>query len=518
MLRHIDSPSQAADWLRGGVTGTLRTDSRGVLPGDGFVALPGAVADGRQFIGQALQQGAGACLVEAEGLAPFGLNDVRVAAYAGLKSDAGAIADAFFGHPSQHVSVIAVTGTNGKTSTAWWLAQALGALPGALAQPCAMVGTLGVGQPPLAGATAPDQHPLATLQTTGLTTPDAVTLHGALQQFVQGGLSACALEASSIGIEEGRLNGLRIRVAVFTNFTQDHLDYHGSMQAYWDAKRRLFAWPGLQSAVINIDDLKGAALAEALRLGAPALDLWTLSGNGTQPTGARLCAQHISLNDTGLRFEVVEGAHCVSLQTQLIGAYNVANLLGVIASLRALGIDLKAAVAVCAQLRAVPGRLDCVGGQDAPLVVVDYAHTPDALAQTLDALRPLAGQRAGQLWCVFGCGGDRDAAKRPLMGAIAAAKADQIVVTSDNPRSEKPANIISQILTGMAGQPRPEVQVDRGAAIADAIARAARSDVILVAGKGHEETQDVGGTKTPFSDRAHALQALASRAHHEVRP
>jgi len=509
MALQLATPQQAAQWLRTHVTGTLGSDSRSLGAGDGFVATPGAVVDGRQFVPQALRQGVRACLVEADGLQAFGLTDARVAAYAGLKADAGAIADAFFGHPSQQLSVIAITGTNGKTSTAWWLAQALGAL----AQPCAVLGTLGVGQPPHAGGHADGaaDHPLAALRATGMTTPDAVSLHAHLQQFVQDGLRACALEASSIGIEEGRINGLKIRVAVFTNFTQDHLDYHGSMQAYWDAKRRLFAWPGLQSAVLNIDDAKGAALADALRQSQPALDLWTTSCSNATHTSARLRAHNIALTNTGLRFDVVEGDQVHSLQSQVIGGYNVANLLGVIASLRALGVDLGAAVAVCAQLRAVPGRLECVGGHEAPLVVVDYAHTPDALAQTLDALRPLAQQRAGQLWCVFGCGGDRDAAKRPLMGAIAAAKADQIVITSDNPRSEKPAAIISHILAGLAGQPQPEVQVDRGAAIANAIARAKAADVILVAGKGHEETQDIGGVKTAFSDRAHALQALQAR-------
>ncbi len=516
MAATLTTPQHAAQWLRTHVTGTLGSDSRRLGAGDGFVATPGAVADGRKFVAQALEQGVTACLVEAEGLQAFGLNDARVAAYTGLKADAGAIADAFFDHPSQRLSVLAITGTNGKTSTAWWLAQALGALPGVLAQPCAVLGTLGVGQPPQVGAPLDGAaaHPLAALRATGMTTPDAVSLHAHLQQFVKDGLRACALEASSIGIEEGRINGLKIRVAVFTNFTQDHLDYHGSMQAYWDAKRRLFAWPGLQSAVVNIDDAKGAALADALRQSQPALDLWTTSNSNAS---ARLHAHNMALTPAGLRFDVVEGDRLESLQSQVIGGYNVANLLGVIASLRALGVDLGAAVAACAQLRAVPGRLECVGGHGAPLVVVDYAHTPDALAQTLDALRPLAQQRAGQLWCVFGCGGDRDAAKRPLMGAIAAAKADQIVITSDNPRSEKPAAIVSHILAGLAGHPQPEVQVDRGAAIANAIARAQAADVILVAGKGHEETQDIGGIKTAFSDRTHALQALAARPRSEAR-
>ena len=513
MALQLNTPQQAAQWLRTHVTGTLGSDSRSLGAGDGFVATPGAVVDGRQFVPQALRQGVGACLVEAGGLQAFGPMDGRVAAYTGLKADAGAIADAFFDHPSQQLSVIAVTGTNGKSSTAWWLAQALSSLPGTLAQPCAVLGTLGVGQPLQVGALARGvaNHPLATLHATGMTTPDAVSLHGYMHQFVNDGLRACALEASSIGIEEGRINGLKIRVAVFTNLTQDHLDYHGNMQAYWDAKRRLFAWPGLQSAVINIDDAKGAELADALLQSQPALDLWTTSCSSATHTSARLCAQNIELTGVGLRFEVVEGDQVLVLQSQVIGSYNVANLLGVLASLRALGVDLAAAVAVCAQLQAVPGRMDCLGGQGAPLVVVDYAHTPDALAQTLDALRPAATQRGGQLWCVFGCGGDRDAAKRPLMGAIAASKADQIVITSDNPRSEKPASIVSHILAGLTGHTQPEVNVDRGAAIANAIARAKPADVILVAGKGHEETQDIGGIKTAFSDRDHALQALLAR-------
>ncbi len=513
MATLLSTPAQASQWLHERVTGVLGSDSRSLRAGDGFVATPGALVDGRQFVTPALEHGVAACLVEAQGLEVFGLNDPRVAAYTGLKADAGVIADAFFGHPSQTVSVLAVTGTNGKTSTAWWLAQALNALPSRTAQACAVVGTLGAGLPPPANAgTSEGAGPLSALRATGMTTPDAVALQAALHQFAQQGVRACALEASSIGIEEGRMNGMQVRVAVFTNFTQDHLDYHGSMQAYWDAKRRLFSWPGLRSAVVNIDDDKGAMLADTLKDDAPGLDLWTTST--LRP--ARLWAQHITQTATGLRFEVTEGAHSVTLQSQVIGDYNVNNLLGVLATLRAQGVDLGEAVAVCEALRPVPGRLECVGGENAPLVVVDYAHTPDALAQTLDALRPVATQRGGQLWCVFGCGGDRDADKRPLMGAIAAAKADQIVITSDNPRSEKPATILSHILAGLAGHPQPQVQVDRSAAIASAVAQAARTDVILLAGKGHEATQEISGVKTPFSDREHALRALAARPHAEL--
>jgi len=503
----LTTPEHAAQWLRARVTGVLCSDSRSLRPGDGFVATPGELSDGRSFVRQALQRGGAACLVEARGLDAFDLHDERVAAYTGLKADAGPIADAFYGHPSRSLAVLAVTGTNGKTSTAWWLAQALNRVHTSAAAPCAVVGTLGMGLPPQAVPMAGAPDPLADMRPTGLTTPDAVTLQSALHQFAQQGVRACAVEASSIGIEEGRINGLRVRVAVFTNFTQDHLDYHGSMQAYWDAKRRLFTWSGLHSAVINIDDDRGATLAETLARDQPGMTLWTTSASRS----ARLQAQNITQTATGLRFDVTEGQRRIALQSQVLGRYNVNNLLGVLAALRALGVELADAVAACEGLRPVPGRLECVGGDGAPLVVVDYAHTPDALAQTLDALRPSATQRGGQLWCVFGCGGDRDAAKRPLMGAIAAAKADQIVLTSDNPRSEKPTSIVSQILVGLVGHPGAEVQVDRGTAIAQTIARAAASDVILVAGKGHEATQDIGGVKTLFSDRDHALRALQAR-------
>ncbi len=514
MRTALSTPEHAAQWLRTLVPGTLGSDSRSLSAGDGFVATPGAMVDGRHYVARALQQGVAACLVEAQDLDAFGLDDSRVAAYQGLKADAGAIADAFFDHPSHHLNVLAITGTNGKTSCAWWLAQALSALPAPMTQACAVVGTLGVGQPPLPKAPSAAQHrdALAALRSTGMTTPDAVSLQAALKQYVSQGLRACAIEASSIGIEEGRLNGLRIRLAVFTNFTQDHLDYHGSMQAYWEAKRRLFRWSGLQSAVVNIDDAQGATLAQELANESPELDLWTTSMQGA----ARLQARNIMHSAGGLRFDLVEEGQTCTLQSQVIGHYNVSNLLNVVATLRALGVGLAVAVQTCEQLRPVPGRLECLGGDDAPLVVVDYAHTPDALAQTLDALRPLAKERAGQLWCVFGCGGDRDAAKRPLMGAIAAAKADHTVVTSDNPRSEKPASIVAQILAGMAGQPQAEVQVDRSSAIQSAIGRAAKGDVVLLAGKGHEETQEINGVKSVFSDRTHALDALAKRKVLEV--
>jgi UDP-N-acetylmuramoyl-L-alanyl-D-glutamate--2,6-diaminopimelate ligase len=493
-MQHFTTPVQASAWLRQRVTGTLRSDSRKLQPGDGFIAWPGAAVDARRFVPVALQQGAAACLVEQAGAEAFALDGEGVASYAGLKADTARIAADFFAHPSAGLDVLAVTGTNGKTSTVWWLAQALAALPGKLAQPCGMIGTLGVGQP----ATG--------VLSTGLTTPDPVLLQHTLRRFVDDGLRACAIEASSIGIEEHRLDGTQIRVALFTNLTQDHLDYHGSMEAYWESKRRLFAWPGLRSAVINVDDEHGAQLADELNARG-GLDVWTVSCR--QP--ARLQARAVAYGPLGQGFEVVEGADTHWLQTRTIGSYNVSNLLGVLGALRAQGVPLQAAVQACGALQPVPGRMECLGEPGEPLVVVDYAHTPDALVQALGALRPLAAQRGGRLWCVFGCGGDRDASKRPLMGAIASQKADQVVVTSDNPRREKPEAIVAHILLGLNQSKAVDVQTDRALAIADAVARADARDVVLVAGKGHESTQDIGGVLHPFSDQDHAAKALRRR-------
>ncbi len=502
-MQSLSTPQAAAQWLSEQARGTLRADSRTVQAGDVFLAWPGGAADARHFVDAALQRGAQACLVELDGVEDFAFSDPRVRSYAGLKADAGAIANAFFHSPSHALTVIAITGTNGKTSSAWWLAQALSALPGAQPMPCGVIGTLGVGRAPAAGIALEPNDLL--LVPTGFTTPDPVLLQHTLHDFVAQGLRACAMEASSIGLEEQRLAGTRIRVAVFTNFTQDHLDYHGSMQAYWASKARLFAWPGLEHAVVNIDDARGAELAATLS--AQGLDVWSTSTR----QAARLQAQAIAYSETGLQFEVHEGGTHAVANTRTIGTYNVANLLGVMGVMRSLGVSLADTVAVCSRLHPVPGRMECLIEPAAPLVAVDYAHTPDALAQALDALRPLAAQRGGRLWCVFGCGGDRDNTKRPMMGALAAQKADRVIVTSDNPRSEKPEAIIAQILLGMPQCGAILVQSDRAQAIAQAISEAQAHDVILLAGKGHEATQEVAGSKIAFSDRSHAAAALQKR-------
>ncbi|BDB71863.1 UDP-N-acetylmuramoyl-L-alanyl-D-glutamate--2,6-diaminopimelate ligase [Comamonas thiooxydans] len=491
-IQILNNAAEAVAWLRSRVQGDLQTDSRKVKAGDAFVAWPGAATDGRAYVGKALEQGAAAVLVEADGLQAFDLSGDSIAALKGLKAATGLIADQWFAHPSGELDVLAVTGTNGKTTTAWWLAHALSKVTLNTRTGCALVGTLGVGVPPA-------------LESTGMTTPDPVLLQRAFRSYADQGLAACAIEASSIGIVEHRLDGSKIRVALFTNFTQDHLDYHGSMDAYWQAKAQLFDWPGLPAAVVNIDDAHGARLWA--RLQGRAMDVWSVSIQGP----ARLQAKDIGLGDEGLSFTVLEAGHSLRMSTRLVGQYNVSNLLGVLATLRCLGLTLEQAVQACADLEPVPGRMQQIVKPGQPLVAVDYAHTPDALEKALRALQPAARQRQGKLWCVFGCGGDRDNSKRPLMGQAAQAHADGVFVTSDNPRSEVPESIIDQILAGMQAGQALHVQADRAAAIAQAIARADVRDVVLIAGKGHEDYQETKGVRHPFSDMAEAQKALAAR-------
>ncbi|MDL2337659.1 MAG: UDP-N-acetylmuramoyl-L-alanyl-D-glutamate--2,6-diaminopimelate ligase [Pseudomonadota bacterium] len=512
--QQLGSVPAALSWLAQRGARGLATDSRRLEPGDAFIAWPGHAQDGRQHVLPALAAGAPACVIEAEGAEAHGFDDERIAAMENLKAVTGPLASAFFGAPSDRLSVIAVTGTNGKTSTAWWSAQALSAL----GRRCGVIGTLGVGAVPQGhGANVRAASP--ELRPTGLTTPDPVSLQRAFKRFVDDGFAACAIEASSIGLAEQRLSGTHIDVAVLTNFTQDHLDYHGSMDAYWQAKVDLFGWPGLRAAVLNLDDPQGAALQRALAGGA--LDLWTYAVTETAAkTGAaRLTARSVRYVDGGLAFELVESNEPpVPLRTGLIGDYNVANLLAVVAGLRALGFALSDVARACETLTPVPGRMERVvvpmtsSGMALPEVLVDYAHTPDALEKALCALQPLARARGGALWCVFGCGGNRDAVKRPLMGAIAQRLAQHVVVTSDNPRHEAPGAIVAAVVACMAGQPEPRVIVDRRAAIAHAVSHGGPHDVILIAGKGHETVQDVAGVQHPFSDTAEARAALLARA------
>ncbi len=505
MIHTLHTASEAAQWLGSRVSGVLRTDSRMVEPGDAFIAWPGAATDGRRYVMQALQQGASACLMEALDHEPW-LTGVahechsNLAVMPGLKAQTGWVADAYYQHPSQALNVLAVTGTNGKTSTAWWLAQALSSP--VLGQACGLVGTLGVGQLP---------H----LVSTGMTTPDPVLMQRQFREFADQGVRHCAIEASSIGLAEHRLDGTHMGVAVFTNFTQDHLDYHGDMGRYWAAKAALFAWPGLHSAVINIDDAQGAQLARQLSTGE--VSVWTCSRRGP----ARLQAVALP-HPHGIAFEVHEGHEVHTLRTHLLGDYNIDNLLGVMGAMRAMGIGLAQAVQACTHLTSVPGRMQAVSLdgsmtqeaqalQQLPMVVVDYAHTPDAVSHALLALRSMATARGGQLWCVLGCGGDRDASKRPHMAAAAQAAADQLVLTSDNPRSESPEAILADMMTGLMRTDSVRIQLDRARAVSEVVALAGAADVVLVAGKGHESTQEIMGVFHPYSDVTQVLSALQSR-------
>ncbi len=485
MLTRLKSPDAAARWLTEWCTGTLRTDSRQVQPGDAFIAWPGYARDGREFVAAALAAGASTCLVEDGDVERFGFIDARVASLPGLKARTGDIAAAFFGKPTDRLDVIAVTGTNGKTSSAWWIAQA----SAQLGKRCGVVGTLGIGEPPK-------------LDYNGLTTPDPVLLQAAFARMRDEAFSACAIEASSIGIVEGRLAGSAVRVAVFTNFTQDHLDYHRTMDAYWAAKRALFDFPGLRAAVINLDDPKGADLAAELA----SLDVWTTAVEGD----ARLSARGLRYTGEGLTFTLHEGGEAVDVQTRLIGDYNAANLLGVAGALRAQGHALADVARALARVTPVPGRMQRVGnGRELPQVVVDYAHTPDALDKALSALQGLAAARGGELVCVFGCGGDRDRGKRPQMGAIAARLSGRVVITTDNPRTEAPAQILADIAVAA---PEALVIEAREESIRVAIAQAGARDIVLIAGKGHEDYQEVNGVRRPFSDVGEARAALLERA------
>jgi UDP-N-acetylmuramoyl-L-alanyl-D-glutamate--2,6-diaminopimelate ligase len=491
------------EWIRAAAPGgRLVSDSRRVKPGDVFFAYPGEAADGRRYIEAAIEAGAAAVVHEADGFAWDAALAVPHLAVSGLKKNAGPIAHAVLDYPDSAMFTVAVTGTNGKTSCALWTAQTLARL----GEAAAVVGTLGVGL--IKGKAEPQ------FDVTGYTTPDAVLLAQKLAELKKAGASALAIEASSIGLVQERTAGMHIDVAIFTNLTRDHLDFHGDMESYEAAKIKLFEWDGLKQAVVNLDDPAGQRLVTHLRTKFPDLAVtgYTIAAAEAPDGVAVLRAGGMRSKNAGTEFQVETPQGNATVRTQLVGNYNVSNTLAVLGALLAKGVLLKAAVDAIETLVPAPGRMQQMGGQDAPMVVIDYAHTPDALEKTLDALRQVATDRGGQLWCVFGCGGDRDPGKRPQMGRIAQG-ADQVLVTSDNPRSEEPASIIAQIVAGMDTSQAARVQTveDRAAAILLAVKQAAKQDVILLAGKGHEPYQEIKGRKMPFSDADHASLALTAR-------
>ena len=460
-------------------------DSRQVRPGDLFLAYPRALADGRRYIGDAISRGAVAVLWQPGG--DFAWNSASTATaleVADLGFLAGPLAHAVLDEPSRELSLIAITGTNGKTTVSQFIARAH-------PDSCAVVGTLGAGFP-------------GQLVETGFTTPGATTLMRLLAGFVAAGAEACALEASSIGIEEGRLNGAQIDVAVFTNFTRDHLDYHGSMESYAAAKEKLFAWPELRTAVVNLDDQLGRKLG--CETTAPSVLGYAI---GESAAGfAQVRAEGVMPTPAGQRFELVLPDGRAMVDTELLGRYNIANLLAVAAVLHDAGTAVADVAGRLASLAAPAGRMERIGGSGEPLLVVDYAHTPDALENVLVTLRPAATARGGSLWAVFGCGGDRDPGKRPQMGEVASRLADRVLLTSDNPRGEDAARIVADI---RGGAPRAEVEVDRAAAICRAVLAAGPGDIIVLAGKGHETYQEAAGIRLPFSDAEAARAALELR-------
>jgi UDP-N-acetylmuramoyl-L-alanyl-D-glutamate--2,6-diaminopimelate ligase len=487
--------------------GRLVSDSRAVAPGDVFFAYPGEAADGRRYIGAAVARGAAAVVHDERDFAWDPALDVPHLALPGLKMNAGPIAHACLGTPDAQMFTVGVTGTNGKTSIAVWLGQALARL----GDTAAVIGTLGVGL--FKGRAEPQ------FDATGYTTPDAVLLAAKLADVRDAGATALAIEVSSIGLEQRRTAGMHFDVAIFTNLTRDHLDYHGDMASYEAAKVKLFEWPGLKHAVINLDDPAGQRLLAHLRANFSTLALagYTLKSEADQPAiegVAILRAANIRSRNAGTEFHLDSPSGAATVKTRLVGHFNISNALAVLGALLARGVALKHAVDAIEALAPAPGRMQQIGGQDAPMVVIDYAHTPDALEKTLEALRQVARERGGQLWCVFGCGGDRDPGKRAQMGAIAQG-ADQVLVTSDNPRSEEPGAIIAQIVAGMdANHPASRYQAieDRATAILYAIKHAGRQDVVLLAGKGHEPYQEIKGRKIPFSDADHAALALTALA------
>jgi UDP-N-acetylmuramyl-tripeptide synthetase len=469
----------------------ITADSRRVEPGVAFAAYPGGTADGRRFVGDAIARGACAVLWETRGFQWDAGWTVPNLGLESLQQRLGPIADFIYGSPSHRLWMAGVTGTNGKTSCAQWIAQALDAC----GRRAAVLGTLGNG---LVGALAPASH----------TTPDVTVLHEILAQFHAAGARAVAMEVSSHGLDQGRVNGAKFDVALFTNLTRDHLDYHKTMAAYGAAKARLFTWPGLRTAVINADDPFGRSLIDAGRARGQRLLSY---GMGT----ADVAGTAVAIDRAGIVLEVATPWGRATLDSPVVGTFNAYNLLGVLGVLLASDVPLEQAVGALAKLEAPAGRMQRFGGDGKPLVVVDYAHSPDALEKVLASLRGAVAVDA-ELVCVFGCGGDRDPGKRPQMGAIAAQLADRIVVTSDNPRSEDPAAIANAVVKGIreAGHRRWSIEIDRRAAIRAAVAAAREGDVVLVAGKGHETYQETSGARRPFSDAQETRAALAAWTGH----
>lgn len=462
----------------------ITLDSRSVREGDVFFACLGGRVHGLEHAMQAIGSGCAAIVFDPEGAPEIGELAVPLIAERGLREHLGIVADRFYGEPSRAVDVIGITGTNGKTTVAYMLADCLRRI----GTPCAYSGTLGFGLGDLASSG-------------GMTTPDVFEMHRRLAELRDSGVKGCAQEVSSHALDQGRVNGVHFKVAAFTNLSRDHLDYHETMEAYEKAKARLFIDYAPRIVVINIDTEAGSRIARASESPVVTVSMIPDADASLVIRGAEATQHGFELN-----FDSVYGSG--SFHLPLLGAFNVENAAVVLGILLAYGVEPAAAASALADITPPPGRLELLPSSR-PTVVVDYAHTPDALESALKALRV---NTRGRLWCVFGCGGERDKGKRPLMAAVAERFADRVVVTSDNPRHESPEAIIEDIAAGFGSKRPAGVFVDRQAAIAFAIQEAADDDLVLIAGKGHETEQQIGDTRLPFSDVAVATAVLQSGA------
>lgn len=490
----------------------LSSDSRKLKPGDTFIAYAGENHDARNDIPLAMAAGVNAVIWEKRGFSwnpEWKLPNLGIA---GLRHKAGQIASQVYGNPSRQLWSVGITGTNGKTTCSHWYAQAMAALR----NKTAIIGTLGNG---FLGALARSEH----------TTPDSVQLQSLMAEFLQQGARSLVMEVSSHGLAQGRLLGTEFSVAVLTNLSRDHLDFHGSMDAYAAAKAKLFFWSGLKSAVLNLDDVLGVELSRQLAgrklsvigygFKQPGHGYWAASNQKI------VYGSNLQVTSRYIKFDVEFCGQFATLKCNVTGRFNAYNLLTVLAALLASDVGLNDAIMALHQVKPIPGRMEKLGGGEQPLVIVDYAHTPDALTEVLTGLRAMlvGGSRKKhirssqpRLICVIGCGGDRDRGKRPLIGEIVSRLADEVIITSDNPRNEHPQEIIKEIMRGVEGK-HCSVEADRAAAIYRAIHGARKEDVVLIAGKGAENFQEINGRKYPFDDREVVRQVLHDLANLELR-
>ena len=493
----LEDPGRPREYPKS-VVRSLRSDSREVGPGDVFFARAGSCFDGRTFIDAACEAGAAAAVYEGEGELRRHPSGAWLVPVADLPASLGRAASRFYGHPSRVLQVVGVTGTNGKTSVSHFVARAMAEVHGTSSR-CTVLGTLGHGS-------------LDRLEPASLTTPDSISVHRQLADMKRAGARQVVMEVSSHALDQGRVTGVRFNTAVFTNLSRDHLDYHRDMAAYGRSKRRLFETEGLGFAVVNLDDAFGRTLLSKVPESVRLL-CYRLVGSGAAPelpdfrSRLEITGRLVHADASGLEVAIHTPWGGGVVRSPLLGRFNAENLLAALAVLLTLDVPLDGACRALAAVESVAGRMQCLGGQGrVPLVVIDYAHTPDALESALRALRE---QSRGRVWCVFGCGGNRDPGKRPQMGAVASKLADSLVITDDNPRSEDGWRIIEDIRTGVSDTSTVRVERDRREALRFAVEHASSEDVVLVAGKGHETWQEVGGVRRPFSDEAEVSRLLA---------